>query len=253
MVRFFSNSRIRASRIDHIFCTIWFFTTWVDCERSIADGRTAKVLGILTELSLFPCRCDIKWLVPLTDTCSSFTWTAAGTRVSWYHLNQISNPTVRTIKVTGLGSLYRKDDKYVSKGNVLLNLQHILISIDCHSTCVTAKSSCHPTIGIVRLTPGCQWKRHCEYMSAWVRVITYSEFNHIIYTTRSSIRNQYYMPRSRTQQEQLTSSLVSAPLIPSDTCRRVYFCSSSSAEQSEVHLRWIWRNFRKRWGHWIYM
>ena len=72
--------------------------------------------------------------------------------VSWYHLNQISNPTVCTIKVTGLGNLYRKDDKYVSKGNILFNLQHILISIDCHSIYLSAKSSCHLTmIGIVRL------------------------------------------------------------------------------------------------------
>jgi len=55
-------------------------------------------------------------------------------------------------------------------------------------------------------------------MGAWVRVITYSEFNHLIYTIRSSIRNQSHISRSRTQQEQLTSSLVSAPLIPSDTC-----------------------------------
>ena len=69
--------------------------------------------------------------------------------VSWYHLNQISNPTVRTIKVTGLD---RKDDKYISKGNVLFNLRYILISIDCHSIYLSAKSSCHLTmIGIVRL------------------------------------------------------------------------------------------------------
>ena len=60
--------------------------------------------------------------------------------VSWYHLNQISNPTVRTIKVTGLENLYRKDDKYVSKGNVLFNLWYIFISIDRHSTHLSAKS-----------------------------------------------------------------------------------------------------------------
>jgi len=47
--------------------------------------------------------------------------------VSWHHLNQISNPTVRniTIKVTGLGNLYRKDDNYVSK-----NVLYILIFIN---------------------------------------------------------------------------------------------------------------------------
>ena len=51
-------------------------------------------------------------------------------------MNQISNPTVRniTIKVIGLENLYKKDDKYVSKGNVLFNLQYILTSIDCRST-----------------------------------------------------------------------------------------------------------------------
>ena len=45
--------------------------------------------------------------------------------VSWHYLNQISNFTVRkiTIKVVGLESLYRKDDKYVRKGNVLFDLQ----------------------------------------------------------------------------------------------------------------------------------
>jgi len=78
--------------------------------------------------------------VPLTDTCSNFTWTAVGTRK--YYLNQISNPTVRniTIKVIGLENLYKKDDKYVSKGNVLFNLQYILISIDC---CSNQLSSYH--------------------------------------------------------------------------------------------------------------
>jgi len=78
--------------------------------------------------------------------------------VSYYHLNQISNPTVRTIKVTGLENLYQKDDKYISKGNVLFNLQHILISIDCRSTHLSAKSSCHPSmIGIVRLLSIDSW------------------------------------------------------------------------------------------------
>jgi len=66
--------------------------------------------------------------------------------VSWYHLNQISNPTVRAIKVTGLENLYRKDDKYISKGNVLFNLRYILISIDCRSTHLPEKSSCHPSM-----------------------------------------------------------------------------------------------------------
>jgi len=43
--------------------------------------------------------------------------------VSWHHLNQISNLTVRhiTIKTTGLESLYRKDDKYASKGNCAIS------------------------------------------------------------------------------------------------------------------------------------
>jgi len=78
--------------------------------------------------------------------------------MSWYHLNQISNPTVRTIKVTGLENLYRKDDKYVSKGNVLFNLRYILVSIDCRSTRLPEKSSCHPTmIGIVRLPSIDSW------------------------------------------------------------------------------------------------
>jgi len=104
-----------------------------------------------------------------------------------------------------------------------------------------------------------------DTVSIWahgLEVMTYSEFNHLIYTTRSSIRNQYYMPCLRTQQEQLMPSLVSAPLIPSDTCWRVYFCFSYSlilvfcrAEWStfEMNLVFIWRNFWKRWGHWIYV
>ena len=68
-------------RIDHIFCTIWFFTTWVDCERSGADGRTAELLGILTELALFPLlplwHQMSKVYVPWTDTCSNLTWPQA--------------------------------------------------------------------------------------------------------------------------------------------------------------------------------
>jgi len=66
--------------------------------------------------------------------------------VSWYHLNQISNPTVCAIKVTGLENLYRKDDKYISKENVLFNLQYILISIDYHLTHLPEKSSCYPSM-----------------------------------------------------------------------------------------------------------
>jgi len=78
--------------------------------------------------------------------------------VSWYHLNQISNPTVRTIKVTGLENLYRKDDKYISKRSVLFNLWYILISVDCRSTRLSEKSSCHPTmIRIVRLLSIDSW------------------------------------------------------------------------------------------------
>ena len=69
--------------------------------------------------------------------------------VSWYHLNQISNPTVRTIKVTGLENLYQKDDKYISKGNVLF----------------AAKSSCHPTIGIVRFPSIDSWMSMKETLS----------------------------------------------------------------------------------------
>jgi len=87
--------------------------------------------------------------------------------VSWYHLNQISNPTVCTIKVTGLENLYRKDDKYVSKGNVLFNLRYILISVDCCSTRLSEKSSCHPTmIGIVRLLSIDSWMSMKETL--WV-------------------------------------------------------------------------------------
>ena len=86
--------------------------------------------------------------------------------VSWYHLNQISNPAVRTIKVTGLENLYRKDDKYISKGNVLFNLRYILISVDCHSIYLSAKSSCHPTmIGIVRLLSIDSWMSMKETLS----------------------------------------------------------------------------------------
>jgi len=93
--------------------------------------------------------------VPLTDT---YLDRSRNQEVSWYHLNQISNPTFRTIKATRLENLYRKDDKYVSKGSVLFNLRYILISIDCHSTHLSAKSSCHPSmIGIVRLLSIDSW------------------------------------------------------------------------------------------------
>jgi len=55
----------------------------------------------------------------LTETGVPLNWATVGTR-KW-NLNQISNPAVRniTIKVTGLENLYRKDDKYVNKGNVM--------------------------------------------------------------------------------------------------------------------------------------
>jgi len=153
------------SRIDCIFCTIWFFTTWVDCERSGADGRTAEVLGILTELAAVTSN---EWDVRALDRylLQFYLDRSRNREVSWYHLNQISNLTVHTIRVTGLENLYRKDDKYVSKGNVLFNLQHILISIDCHSTHFAAKSCCHPMIGIVRLPSIDSWMSMKE--SLWI-------------------------------------------------------------------------------------
>jgi len=100
------------------------------------------------------CRYDIKWVgctCPWQILALILLDRSRDQEVSWYHLNQISNPTVRniTIKATGLENLYRQDDKYVSKENVLFNLQHILISIDCRSTRLSTKSSCHPSmIGI---------------------------------------------------------------------------------------------------------
>jgi len=60
-------------------------------------------------------------------------------------------------------------------------------------------------------------KENCEYMSAWVRVITYSEFNHLIYTIRSSKKSISHATLANLKQL-LTSSLMSAPLIPSDMC-----------------------------------
>jgi len=103
-------------------------------------------------------------------------------------------------------------------------------------------------------------------MSARDRVMTYSEYNHVIYTIRSSIRNQFHMPRSRTQQKQLTSSLVSAPLIPSDTCTLILMMSiflflvfshprllpekyRTEWSAFEVNLVFIWRNFRGWWDY----
>ena len=84
-------------------------------------------------------------------------------------------------------------------------------------------------------------------MSAWVRVITYSEFNHLIYTIRSSIRNQSHMPRSRTQQKQLTSSLVSAPLIPSDTCTLI-LTTSIFLSLIFSHPRLLPDRYRTEWS-----
>jgi len=84
--------------------------------------------------------------MPLTDLLQFYLDRSQNQEVSWYHLNQISNPTVRTIKATRLENLYRKDDKYVSKGNVLFNLRYILIPIDCRSTRLPEKSSCHPSM-----------------------------------------------------------------------------------------------------------
>ena len=85
-----------------------------------------------------------------------------------------------TIKVTGLENLYRKDDKYISKGNVLFNLEHILISVDCRSPSKIKLSSFHDRNCKIAVN----WlldvnERDTEYMSAWVRVITYIEYNHL--------------------------------------------------------------------------
>jgi len=46
-------------------------------------------------------------------------------------------------------------------------------------------------------------------MSARARVITYSGYNNLIYTIRSSIRNQSHISHSRTQQKELMSFLQS--------------------------------------------
>ena len=88
-------------------------------------------------------------------------------------------------------------------------------------------------------------------MSAWVKVITYSEFNHLIYTIRSSIRNQSHMPRSRTQQKQLTSSLVSAPLIPSDTCTLI-LTTSIFLSLIFSHPRLLPDKYRTEWSTFRY-
>jgi len=78
------------------FCTIWFFTTWVDHERSGANGRTAEVLGILTKLALFPLLPPSHQMsgmyMPLTDNCSNFTWTTVGTR-NWVDISWIRYQT----------------------------------------------------------------------------------------------------------------------------------------------------------------
>jgi len=92
---------------------------------------------------------DIKWVwcLMLIETGVPmnlfFLGYSGNQEVSWHHLNQISNPTVRniTIKVTGLENLYMKDNKYVSN-----SLWYILIFIDCNSTYPSAKSCCHPAL-----------------------------------------------------------------------------------------------------------
>ena len=120
------------------------------------------------------CRYDIKWVrctCPWQILAPILLDRSRNREVSWYHLNQISNPTVRTIKVTGLENLYQKDDKYISKGNVLFNLQHILISIDCCLTHLSAKSSCHPSmIGIVRLPSIDSWMSMKERLWVYERM-----------------------------------------------------------------------------------
>jgi len=185
--------------------------------------------------------------------------------VSWYHLNQRSNPTVRTIKVTGLENLYRKDDKYVSKGNVLFNLWYILISVDCRSTRLSEKSACHLTmIGIVRLLSIDFWMSMKETLWVYGRM---GQSDNVQWIQSPHLHNPLVYKKSISHATlanptRTTHSLVSAPLIPSDTCRRVYFCFSYSlilvfcrTEWStfEMNLAFIWRNFRRRWGHWIYM
>jgi len=82
--------------------------------------------------------------------------------------SDIKHHSPTTIKVTGLENLYRKDDKYVSKRNVLFNLRYILISIDCRSTRLPEKSSCHPSmIGIVKLLSIDSWMSMKETLSIW--------------------------------------------------------------------------------------
>ena len=145
-------------------CMIWFFSTWIDCfylgnrrQIMVLMAEQQKYLASWQSIPCSPyCRYDIKWvgctypwqiLAPILPGPQP----EPGNELTLPE-SDIKHHSPTTIKVTGLENLYRKDDKHVSKGNVLFNLRYILISIDCRLTRLPEKSSCHPSmIGIVKL------------------------------------------------------------------------------------------------------
>jgi len=98
-------------------------------------------------------------------------------------------------------------------------------------------------------------------MSMRARVTTFSGYNHRFYTIRSSIRNQFHMPCSWTQQKD-TSSLWSMYLLLSILVTHVHWfwhriCLCFSCfliaifylKNTEHKPSDIWKNFRGCWDH----
>ena len=99
-------------------------------------------------------------------------------------------------------------------------------------------------------------------MSARARVITYSGYNNLIYTIRSSIRNQSHISHSRTQQKELMSFLQSTIYLLFSilvTYVRLFWCrihfsfsyslilvfclKDTEHKQSRLRLWWIWSSY----------